>query len=511
MHADLLIPWDAAYEDYLHDESRAGGHVETISFPHSEEDVIAIVRAVQAIGGALTVQGARTGITAAAVPHGGHLLSLERMNTIGAIARDAVTGQATLSVQPGAHLEDIRRVVAEAGWYFPPDPTETSASIGGMVACNASGAQTFYYGPTRRWIQALRVVLSDGSTLTLRRGGQRAQGRAFSLVTDAGRVIAGVLPDYTLPVVKNAAGYYAADDMELIDLFIGMEGTLGIITHIELRLIPPPAAVLGVLAFLPSEEAALACVNRLRTEAGRGEYGTARLVALEYFDHDALSLFHRMKTEEAAFEGVPALPATFHSALYVEFHGEDDETLFALLEPFLVMIEDLEGDGDACWCATTPQELLPLKAFRHAIPEAVNLLIAQRRRALPAITKLGTDMSVPDAELPAVMALYRQSLAESGLASVIFGHIGNNHLHVNILPNSLEDYARGKDMYLTWARHILAYGGSIAAEHGIGKLKRPFLELMYGAHGIAQMRAVKALFDPAGMLNPGNLFDSSEV
>ncbi len=509
MRDHLMLPCDTNYEEYLHDESRSTGHADTISFPRSTEEVIAIIDAVRAQGTTLTVQGARTGITAAAVPHGGHLMSLEYMNAIGNIIHDAISGQATILVQPGVRLSDLRLAVAAAGWYFPPDPTEVSCSIGGMVACNASGAQTFYYGATRHWIKSLHVALSDGTTLTLERGKQPVPRRTFALKTDDGRTITGQLPDYTMPSVKNAAGYYVADEMELIDLFIGMEGTLGIITEIELRLIPPPIALLGLLIFLPTEDAALQCVNQLRDGTLTEMSVATHLVAIEYFDHHALSLFHRFKTAFNAFENVPSLPASFHNAVYVEFHGDSDETLFALLSPLLEMVDTLHGDSDACWCATTPHELLPLKAFRHAIPEAVNMLIGQRRQVMPGLTKLGTDMSVPDAELLATMTMYRRELDRSGLESVIFGHIGNNHLHVNILPNSPEDYARGKALYLVWAQQILAGGGSIAAEHGIGKLKIDFLHLMYGEEGIAQMRAVKSLFDPFGMFNPGNLFEAT--
>ena len=140
------------------------------------------------------------------------------------------------------------------------------------------------------------------------------------------------------------------------------------------------------------------------------------------------------------------------------------------------------------------------------MPEAVNLLIDERKRSNAELTKLGTDMSVPDEHLEAVIAMYNAGLRENGLESVIFGHIGNNHVHVNILPNSIEEYDRGKSLYLTWARQIVELGGSVSAEHGIGKIKVAFLKLMYGEEGIAQMRALKRLFDPEMALNVGNLF-----
>ena len=164
------------------------------------------------------------------------------------------------------------------------------------------------------------------------------------------------------------------------------------------------------------------------------------------------------------------------------------------------------GGADATWLATTDRELERLKYFRHAVPEAVNLLIDERRKTVPGLPKLGTDMAVPDAALERVWALYHEGLARHGLDYVIFGHVGNNHLHVNILPRTLAEYETGKSLYLEWAEAIVGMGGTVSAEHGIGKFKVALLQTLYGAEGVAQMRAVKRAFDPEGLLNRGNLF-----
>ena len=507
MRARPIVPLSGEHEDYLHDESRSTGFADSISFPTTEADVIEVVNAIRAQGGSITIQGARTGITGGAVPNGGHILSLQRMNAISGIERDAAAGTATITVQPGALLQDIYRAVESEGLFFPPDPTETSASIGGAVACNASGAMSHYYGPTRRWIRSIRLVLSDGSVLAIARGEHRAQGRAFSLTTDSGRTISGQLSAYTQPPVKSAAGYYVADDMDLIDLFIGMEGTLGVVTEAELLLISRPTAVLGLTAFLPSEEAALQFVRALRGDVG-GSAGSVRPVAIEYFDRDALELLRRMKAENPAFEKVPALRPHFDTAIYAEFHGEDEEMAEEAMLQVLDPLTAVGGSDEDTWVGITPRDLEPLKAFRHAVPEAVNLLIAERKRDVPSLTKVGTDMSVPDARLGPAMAMYRADLVEAGLESVIFGHISDNHVHVNVLPHNLDEYERAKAIYYAWAERVVAWGGSVSAEHGIGKLKVALLRLMYGDRGIAQMRELRARFDPDGVFNPGNLFAS---
>ena len=150
--------------------------------------------------------------------------------------------------------------------YFPPDPTETSASLGGMCACNSSGAKTYRYGATRPYIEGLRIALSDGDLISIRRGEVFAAGRDFRLVTEGGRVIEGRLPGYEMPKCKNASGNYAADNMDMLDLFVGSDGTLGVMTELELRLIPAPKEVWGINCFFVKEDNALSFVERLRAE-----------------------------------------------------------------------------------------------------------------------------------------------------------------------------------------------------------------------------------------------------
>lgn len=499
----LILNWSDCHQDYLHDESRLRGHAEYISFPADEDQVRQVVAEVAAAAGRITVQGARTGIAGGAIPLGGCILNLSRLNRL-----DPVSGcDPLLRVGPGVTLDAVRDVLAGSSSFFPPDPTETSASVGGMIGTNASGAMSYFYGPTRKWVEAVRVVLADGSLLVLRRGQRFAAGRKFTAVTEDGREIIGQLPSYHMPSVKNAAGYYVADDMDLLDLFVGMEGTLGIITGAELRLRPRPQAIGGLTVFLPSREAALRFVRRARGETAGGKAGLqARPVAIEYFDHDTLLLLGRMNREGRGAAGIPPLLPHYHTAVYLEFHGTgDDEVEAGVLAAIEVAAAEGGSDADT-WYAGTPRDLERQKAFRHAVPEAVNLLIAERQRTDPAIIKLGTDMAVPDAALEAVMAMYKDDLASTGLESVIFGHIGNNHVHVNILPRTREEYNLGKSLYQSWAQRVVGLGGTVSAEHGIGRIKVPLLALMFGRSGIDEMRALKRLFDPGLVLNPGVLF-----
>ncbi|MGC8862953.1 MAG: FAD-binding oxidoreductase, partial [Armatimonadota bacterium] len=436
MAGSLITAFSADYEEYLRDESRVVGSADSISFPTSEAEVIEVLREVAKLSAKVTVQGARTGIVAGAVPQGGHVMNLSRMKSIGEVQAGPEPREGRIVVEPGAILSDIREKVDAQELFFPPDPTEPTASIGGMIASNASGALTFYYGSTRRWVQSLRVVLADGDLLRLRRGENRARGRSFSLTTESGRRIEGRLPSYNQPDVKSAAGYFIADDMDIIDLFIGMEGTLGIITQAELCLISRPKAVHGLTVFLPSEDSAIKLVRAARGEAVDGIEPVAfKPAGIEFFSREALDLLRRMKSAYPAFEKIPPLRPEWDTAVYIEFHATSDDEAEEAVMAVMEQAAALEASDEDTWYATAERELEPIKAFRHAVPEAVNLLIDERKRERPDITKLGTDMSVPDEHLETVLTMYRQGISENGLESVIFGHIGDNHVHVNILPN----------------------------------------------------------------------------
>lgn len=498
------------HAEFLSDESKRIGKADEIAFPVTESEVIEAVRSAYERRLPVITQGARTGIVAGAVPNGGLVINLRSMNKIEfpvgkrishCVRNDEVN---TVVVQPGALLSDLRAIIDPAGLFFGPDPTETSASIGGMAACNASGAMSFHYGATRNWIKSLRMVLADGDVLSIRRGDSLAQGRSFSLTTESGQVISGELPGYAMPEVKSAAGYYAADNMDMIDLLIGSEGTLGIITEIGLRLIPRPLEINGLTLFMPDEKSAIDLV-----EASRQMFTeeSPALVAIEFFNNNALKLLRKAKETNPAFEAIPTLKERYHSAVYVEFHGGDADAIEEAVMGLMEKAMELGGSDEDTWFATTDRELEPLKAFRHAIPEAVNLLIGERKRDTPELTKLGTDMSAPNGSLVTAMEMYNAGLAERGLESVIFGHIGNNHLHVNILPNNMNEYAVGRELYLGWADKVVKMGGSVSAEHGIGRLKAPFLRMMYGDEAVGRMSELKKLFDEYGLLNAGIMFE----
>ncbi len=529
------------WPDCLKDESRMTGHADSIAFPCSEHDLTVQLAYAAEHGLGVTVQGARTGIAGGAVPQGGHIVNLGRMSRV--LGLREADGVFLLRVQPGLLLADLRTWLSQAEpaideadavttqtlerlrdaprQFFAPDPTETGASLGGMASANASGARSFFYGPIRGHIESLRVVLADGAVLALGREGTRAQGRAFALRAETGRIVQGTLPAIPQPAVKNAAGYFVHDDMALIDLFMGSEGTMGVVTELELRLAPAPPVCWGALLFFPSESDALDAVERIRERQGADRMPGAQtfdrarlaqraagtLVAMEFFDNGTLNLLRRRKQMAPSFGGgIPDMPEAWHTGVYLEWHADSEAAAETALMDAVEQATTCGGDEEAAWLASNEREMERLKTFRHAVPEAVNLTIDERRKTDPRIAKLGTDLAVPDTELRRVFDLYRNGLAQAGLDHVKFGHIGDNHIHVNILPRDAAQYEAGRALYLDWARAVVAMGGTVSAEHGIGKLKTALLAEMAGPEGLAAMRALKTLFDPENRLNPGTLF-----
>jgi len=523
----LIHPIDPEYAEYLRDESRMVGEAESISFPTTEEQVREIAKLLADGKIPVTVQSGRTGISGGAVPEGGHVLNLSRMNKFLGLQHDPEGFRFLLRLQPGVLLSQINEAVAGKefgcdGWnrdslqaleafqrsgsyFFPPDPTETSAAIGGMTASNASGARSFSYGPTRRYVESLRLVLADGSTLQLRRGVQRASGLDFKLETEEGHLLTGTLPTYRMPATKNTAGLYACPDMDLIDLFIGCDGTLGIMTEIEVVLIARPPVISGVMGFFPDSAGAVEFVKRIRSDSPKRKRPAAKPAAVEFFDGNSLELLREQKQNNPAFSEIPEVPREKAAAVYVEYHGANQDAVEEQIFNLAETLAECGGDEEATWLAEQARDMERMKEFRHALPEAINLLIDQRRKADPGLTKLGTDMAVPDSALDRIYGLYLRDLAESNLEHVMFGHIGNNHIHVNILPRSTEEYIRGQQLYESWAEEVVAMGGTVSAEHGIGKLKTALLRRMYGDSGMAEIRRVIEVFNPNGLLNRGNV------
>ena len=481
----------AEIQNYLTDASNMrGGFAEKLFIPETTEEVKAIVQEANESAIPVTVSGARTGTVGGAVPFGGWVISMERMNKIKRIDREARRAV----VEPGVILRDFQNAVDAEALFYPPDPTEWSCQIGGTVATNASGSRSFKYGATRKYVERLKVVLADGDVLNVVRGGEK------DLKTETGRVIDLKLPSYSRPDVrKNVSGYYAVPEMDPIDLFIGSEGTLGVITEIELSLLPKVKGYFSGIVFFKKESELLAFVDEVKgiSFAARKSglaAGDATVIdpsLLEYFDDRSLRFIS---------EKFPDVPVGMAGAIFFEQETTaDDED--AVFEAWNELLEKLNAAVDESWFATNDQDREKMREFRHALPVAVNEFIARHQQR-----KIGTDMAVPDEKFPGFLKFYKDILNGSGLDYVIFGHIGDCHLHANLLPKNDEEAEAARHIYGRCIAQAVTLGGVVSAEHGIGKLKAKYLNVMMGERYINEMVELKRAFDPKGILGRGNMF-----
>lgn len=481
-------------QNYLTDASNMrGGHAEKLFIPESADEIAQVIRGANEGKTPVSISGARTGTVGGAIPFGGYVISLEKLNKIN-IDKD----QRTATVGAGVILADLQRAVDAEGLFYPPDPTEWSCQIGGTVATNASGARSFKYGATREYVQRLKIVLAGGEILELRRGDVRAgnDGSIVLALKNGGEITARI-PTYERPNVrKNVSGYYNQLPLDAIDIFIGSEGTLGIITEIELSLLPKPDGFFSGIVFFKLASDLLEFVDSARTSSisnRRSEISNNIDAALlEYFDDNALKFIS---------EKFPETPAGMAGAIFFE-QETTDLTEDALLERWNELLERYGADVERSWFTTNEPDREKMRAFRHALPVAVNERLSKYKQR-----KVGTDMAVPEANLAGFLKFYKDTLEASGIDHVIFGHIGDGHLHANMLPKNDDEAEKARHIYGRCVAQAIMLGGTVSAEHGIGKLKRKYLAAMMGERYLNEMAELKRAFDPNGILGRGNIFD----
>ncbi len=477
-------------QNYLTDASNMpGGSAERLFVPDGPEQVAEVLREANAMGTPVTVAGARTGTVGGAIPFGGTVVSLEKLNKV---EIDQKNRRAT--VGPGVVLGDFQKEVERVGLFYPPDPTEWSCQIGGTVATNASGARSFKYGATREYVHGLRIALADGDFLSIRRGEAIAVDGVLRVVTENGRAIDIRVPTYKRPNVrKNVSGYFNSDNLDSIDIFIGSEGTLGVVVEATLSLLEKPKGFFSGIVFFEQEKDLLAFVDEAR-ERSRTPGSDIEAVLLEYFDANSLAFIA---------EKFPETPLGMAGAIFFE-QETTTENEDALLSAWNDLLEKHNAAQDASWFTTNEQDLAKMREFRHSLPVSVNERVVRNKQK-----KIGTDMAVPDDKFKGFLRFYKDTLDASGIEYVIFGHIGDAHLHANLLPKTEDEATRSRHIYGRCIAQAIMLGGCVSAEHGIGKLKRKYLAAMMGERYLNEMAEVKRALDPKGVLGRGNVFSEA--
>jgi D-lactate dehydrogenase (cytochrome) len=496
----------------------AGGHARGMAFPASEFDVAVLMRRQEP----LLPIGAQSSVTGGATPMGELLVSSARLQSI------VEFGDGCVRAQAGVPLDALVAALDVRGDAYPPVPTWTAATVGGIVSTNAAGPATFKYGVTRDWVLGLTLVLPCGDVLELRRGAACVDGHgALRLSTTAGDIDV-TIPSLPMPdVPKRSAGYHCAAGMDAIDLFVGAEGTLGFVVDATLRTVRRRGNTARALVPVKTEAAALAFVRALRDAS----HETWRLGNPHGIDISAIEHLDRRSMELLREDGVDrrerfTCPADTSVVLLVDVDladvdgaeeawqqmasaldpGSTDSALGRLCR--LAAAHDLLDDMEIALPGDT-RRIANMTNVREAVPAAVNARIARARSTFgDGVQKTAADMIVRWDRFGDMMRACRHAFETRGLDYAVWGHISDGNVHPNLIPHRAEDVPAGKAAVLDLGRAVIEMGGCPLAEHGVGRhpVKKQLLKMLYGDEGIAAMRRIKDAIDPQHLMAPGVLF-----
>lgn len=431
---------------------------DAVARPSSVEAVVDVLN--DAASGMIPVTAAsgQSSMTGGSITDRGILLSLRGMDRI--LELDPVGW--TVRVEPGIGVAELKRVLAQHGLLFAPDPTsEEEACLGGAIACNASGARSLKYGATRRHVIGLSVVLASGELIRLKRS----------------------------QLEKNTVGYAAIQDP--IDWFIGSEGTLGVIVEAELSLLPLPERVVGLGFPFPDEAHALSFVLAARESMNLGRLNPR---CLEFLDQRALEIVR------AGEGGAGWLGGAF---VYTEEESRGDQQIDS--DAWLELAEFHGAQTGDILVFDDESKIRTARLLRHAVPATLNERGNQYRSA--GGRRLATDWAVPYRRLPEAIGIARDVVNRSGIEMpVIYGHSGNGHPHMDFVAHDQAEVIRIENVIAEIIGHILAMGGTVAAEHGIGKVKHRWMRMQLNELQYGVMRSIKQAVDPNLLLGVGNIF-----
>ena len=429
---------------YSYDGTFAEHRPDLVVRPDSTEQVSAVLKVASREGLPVVPRGMASGLAAASIPFaGGMALDTCRMNRV--LEIDEVNF--TVTAQAGVITQTLADTVAKKGLFYPPDPSSIKQStLGGNAACNAGGPRCLKYGVTGDYVRGLTVVLPDGRVL-------KTGGKA----------------------IKNVTGY------NLTQLFVGSEGTLGVITELILKLLPLPKVARTAMAVFPKLADACRCVNAILS-AG------ITPATIELMDETTIGTI-----EEAMHLG---LPLDVEAILIIESDGMDAAGVTREIETIAEICSDT--GAREVEVARTEQERNALWAARRSISPS----LARR-----SPNKLGEDISVPRSAIPEAVAAIKEISRRIGIPIAIFGHAGDGNLHPNILfdKRDPEEVEKAKRAAAEIFDAALRLGGTLSGEHGVGSLKLPFLEKDVGPIFIDVMAAIKKAIDPKNILNPGKV------
>lgn len=462
-----ITKMEEKYAEYLRDESKMKGNASWIVFPEREEEVRACLRELYERKIPVTVQGSLTGICGGAVPMSGCIMNLSRMDHVLAHGKTEDGGY-YITAEPGIPLlrlkTEIHRLFGKERVFWPVQPTESSASVGGIAATLAEGPNAYAYGGSAAFFLSGKMAGMDGRL-------------------------------------------YAFGDKEgcdeIIQMVLGSEGVAGVFTELTLKLIPMPEDVWGICFFFEDEGGLAGFADALIEKEWKAD--DARLVLCEYIDQKTIRLIQERKADMEKLRQLPEIKEAYAGMVYLELEGGTAgiETLAGTL---MELAASYGSDPDQAWAVSGEYETEKLRAFRHAAAEVVNLQVEANRQQEEGITKLGLDFVWPENKpFSSILSMFRKDLRKLEMEAPIFGHIKGVHLHVNLLPKTMNAYYQGIQQMRVWADVCVKEGGHIFGEHGVGKLKRKILGDRLKEEERRKFQTWKLKFDPEHLLCRGNI------
>jgi len=479
-----IEPLYPKYESYLKDESGLTGEADGIVFPQNTEALAAIMRTAAKDGRRLTLQGSRTGLVGGAVPGGGLVVNFSRMNRV--LGLEKKGDKDLLHVEAGATLEAIALAAAPKGLSFVPNPTEQSATAGGMFAAGSCGLNGLRYGAGHRHVEALHWITPGGEIWQIRRGEYIFDESSCSL--PGGRRIRCEEKWASLP----RAARLPQKGQDLIDFLAGSGGRYGAVAGLWLNLLPRPRELWGVLYFF-SETGSLIRFSEALLEWSKTPAGQ-QLTAAEYYDRATLELLAGARKRSSLLQKLPPLPAQ-RAAVYLELSGDDQDALESTLLDNYELFCDAGGDEDDTWAVNSPTEVQRLQQLRHSVTELLNAAstAAAKEQGLPA-GRLETDFTGPPEKLAQYLESYRSGLARAGVRGYLYGHLLQNNLHAALLPQDSAAWDRSQALIRQWGEKALQDNGLLISEHGEGRLKEGLLESLLPPEAIAARETLVARF-----------------
>ena len=444
-------------EDYSHDEMELYGKrmPDVLIIAQSVEEISAVMKICNEYHVPVTTRGAGTAETGSPVPiYGGVLISTEKFNHIKEFHPDDMS----VTIEPGVLLFDLAAACAEKGFLYPPDPGEKFATVGGNASTNAGGMRAVLYGTTKDYVNAIQVVLADGT-----------------------------ITRFGADVCKSSTGY------NLKDLIVGSEGTLAIITELTLKMTPAPGIVASLIVPFEDMHAAIRTVSKIKNSRIKPQ-------ALEFMERSMVEMSEKHLQKEVFPKSVGGVEAQAY--LLVTIEADDEDALYDKIEKASELV--LEAGAIDVLVADSPSKMKEAWAARSGFVEAIKALSTMIDEC---------DVVVPVSKIADYLEEAEAIGKECGLAMRCYGHAGDGNLHIKVCTDSLskEEFLKRSAMCLDKLYDkAVAYGGLLSGEHGVGSGKRQYLERFVGKTNMMLMTRIKQAFDPGMILNPGKVCYDTE-